>query len=269
MLSDHVGRFRHRHGRCRLGLQTGHAHPVQPAGRDGQERRQGLAGDVDREAVHRNPFPHAHPDGSELAVLHPHAGHALAAACGNPKLPASGDERVLDEAEVEMKVAAARVEVEDGIADELPRAVVGGLAAAVCFENGMWQGCRRAEGGLVAQAADGIDRLMLQQENGVAGLTGEDRGHGVFLHRQPVGVGNGMRDALDFQGRFHRLVSASSERPGESSLSSGMPGGCCGKVAAQAGSRAQARRTRRSFMAGIGRKFACAGKDKAPAHFLR
>jgi hypothetical protein len=49
---------------------------------------------------------------------------------------AGADERVFEEAEVGVEVFAAAGEVKDGVADELAGAVVGGLAAAVGFEEG-------------------------------------------------------------------------------------------------------------------------------------
>ena len=49
------------------------------------------------------------------------------------------------------------------IADKLARSVEGGLSTAADFGNGMREGCA-AEAGAVALAADGVDRIVLEEE---------------------------------------------------------------------------------------------------------
>ena len=117
--------------------------------------------DVDGEAVHADPFSNAHADGGEFAVFHPHAGQSVAAAGGHAECGAGADEGVFEAAEMGVQITSARVEIEDRIADQLARAVIGRLAAAVGFEHGVGERGGVAQRGLVAQAADGVNGFVL------------------------------------------------------------------------------------------------------------
>lgn len=169
-------------------------------------------GDVDGEAVHADPFPNTHADGGEFTVLDPDAGEAFAAAGLDSENGAGADEGVLKMAQMSVEVPAVRVQVEDRIADELAGAVIGGLAAAVGLEYGEGECGGVAQGGLVAQAADGVNGLVLQQEDGVAAGAGEDGIHVLLLQAEAFGVRNGIREMEDFeQGEEVLLTSLAVE----------------------------------------------------------
>ena len=81
-------------------------------------------------------------------------------AC-TPKRGAGADQRVFEFPQVLVEILAAGIEIENRIADQLAGAVIGRLAAAVDFVDGVRQRGGIAEGGLVAQAADGVNGLVL------------------------------------------------------------------------------------------------------------
>ena len=74
------------------------------------------------------------------------------------------DERFLQGAKVNVQIAPAPAEVEHGIADELPRPVVRGLAAAMDRLDRIRQRSRGHQAGAVRRAADGVNRLVLEQQ---------------------------------------------------------------------------------------------------------
>lgn len=95
-----------------------------------------------------------------------------------------------------MEVLAVISQIEDGIADELAGAVVGALAAAVDFDDGVRKEGGLAETGLVPGAADGVDRMVFEEEEGGVGRSVEEAvdlrllfGEGLF-----VGEGSEMLD---------------------------------------------------------------------------
>ena len=71
-----------------------------------------------------------------------------------------------------MQVLAVIAQIEDGIADELPRAVVSGLPATADLDDGVGQARRIAQAAPVRRAADGINRIVLEQEKLVANHAG-------------------------------------------------------------------------------------------------
>ena len=66
-----------------------------------------------------------------------------------------------------MQVLAVVVEVKDQVTDELSGAVVGGLAAATDFDEWVWEFGWVAQAGLIASAADGVNGIVFQEEDGV------------------------------------------------------------------------------------------------------
>ena len=95
-----------------------------------------------------------------------------------------------------MEVLAARAEVEDGVADELAGAVVGGLAAAPGDDERVREGGGVAQAGVVGGAADGIDGVVLEEEEGVGrGGVGEFAGDEVVLEGERLGVGEAAEPA--------------------------------------------------------------------------
>ena len=62
-----------------------------------------------------------------------------------------------------MQVGSEFLQVENEIADKLAWSVEGGLSTTADFCDGMREGCA-AEAGAVALAADGVDRIVLEEE---------------------------------------------------------------------------------------------------------
>src|SRR5437879_1276972 len=57
-----------------LTRNTRHLDPIEPARRDGTERRE-IAAHVEGEPMHADPLPHADSDGRDLPASHPDTGH--------------------------------------------------------------------------------------------------------------------------------------------------------------------------------------------------
>jgi len=127
------------------------------------ERRE-VATDVEGEAVHGYPVAHAHADGGDFAVGDPGAGEALAAARGYAEGGADADEELLQGAQVAVKILAVIAKIEDGIAYELAGTVVGGLAAAIDLDERMGKMGGATQAGLVRGAADGVNGVVLEEE---------------------------------------------------------------------------------------------------------
>ncbi len=90
--------------------------------------------DVEGEAVHGDPAGDPHPDGGHLAPLGPHPRIARLRPGVHPEVRQGGDERLLHLAHVGDDPLRV-LEADDGVADELARAVVGDVAAAVDVEH--------------------------------------------------------------------------------------------------------------------------------------
>jgi hypothetical protein len=89
--------------------------------------------------MHRDPLAHADADGSQLAMIGPDAGESVAACGVDTEMRAGVDQDILDHAQVRVQVAVSEVQIENRIAHELTRAVVGRLTAAICFVDRMRQ----------------------------------------------------------------------------------------------------------------------------------
>ena len=97
----------------------------------------------------------------DFAFLDPNAGEAFFARSGDVEVGEGADEGFFEVAEVGVEVFATGGEVEDGVADELSRAVVGGLTATVDFDDRVRELCGVAKGGLIADASDGVNGGVL------------------------------------------------------------------------------------------------------------
>lgn len=181
MLGNHSGGVRHRHRNGRFRLKAGHRDAGEAAWGDGEKRRQGLTGYIDREAVHGDPFANADTDGCEFPILHPYTCHSIAAARAHPQIHTCGDERVLDEPQVQVEIPPPRIEVKYRVADELARTMVGSLSSAVGLENWMRQACSGLKGGLISEAPDGVNGFVFEEENRVRFLPRQYISHGAIL----------------------------------------------------------------------------------------
>ena len=159
--------------------ETGHFHTSEAAGRDVREGLGGLSGDVDREAVHRDPFSDADAEGGEFARTDPHAGKAFAALGRYTVAGGKLDQQILEKSQIAVEIASPLSEVEDRVADELAGAVESRLSAPVGFKNRV--GEVWAEARVVARAADRVDRLVLEKDEGFFGTAGLKLGDEVFL----------------------------------------------------------------------------------------
>jgi hypothetical protein len=107
---------------------------------------------------------HTDADGCDFPVGDPGSREALAPAGGDAEAGADADEQFLQRAQIKMQVLAVLAKVEDGIADKLAGAVVSGLAAAIDLNHGVGKVGGAAEAGLVRGAANGVNGVVLEEE---------------------------------------------------------------------------------------------------------
>ena len=188
LIRDHHRHFGDSDRPANFLLDAAHGDAIDSTGRDGEKRPEAFVRYVQRKAVKRDPPPNADADGGELAVFHPDAGESVTSICWNAEALAGADDGVLQSAEVGVEIFFPFAEVEDRVADELAGAVIGGLAAAADFENRVGQGVAGAEGGLVAQSSDRVDRSVFEQEQGFDASAFEQACHGGFLDPQSFRV---------------------------------------------------------------------------------
>ena len=150
--------------RACFAFEACHFHTCDSARRDVAKRGEGTGGDVQREAVHGNPAAHSNANRGNFSVLHPNSSKSVASLAGHSGLTACADDGLFKKAHVAVKISIKSLEVQNGIGDELPRAVPGGLAAAVDFENRVGQGGAFMKTGPVTGASDCIDWLVFKQE---------------------------------------------------------------------------------------------------------
>ena len=144
--------------------------------------------EVDGQAVEGDPAADADADGADLGGLvgcevvlgvDPDAGLGVGVAL-DVELCEGGDDGLLEGSDVLVNAEFGGVEVDDGVADELARAVVGDIAAAVGLVELHALGCEelfRGEdvGGGIWAAGDGDDGVVLDHEDapelGIGGLS--------------------------------------------------------------------------------------------------
>ena len=122
LLAVHRIPGQHPHGR--------HPAAAQTAGDDPRKGRE-VGVQVQREAVGAHPVAEVHPDGRDLLRSDPDAGRSRRAPGLDPVPRQHADQHLLDLPEVAVHVLVERPQVEDPVADELPRPVPGDIAAAV------------------------------------------------------------------------------------------------------------------------------------------
>ncbi len=158
------------------------------AARRDRGKRCEIAADVEREAVHADPAAHADADRGDLLPPDPYARLPRAASGGDAIIGEQRDEHVFEAAEVTVQILSAHAQVEDRVADQLARSVIGGLPTAVRLHHGVGECAGIAQAGLIGRAADGVDRFVLEQQQligrgSVRRLARDD----LFLQRQRVG----------------------------------------------------------------------------------
>ena len=119
---------------------------LEPAGGDPLRERRRIEVDVERVAVRRHPLRDVDPDRRDLPRRRrqPDAREPVDPLRLDAELRQRQDQRLLEVAAVPLDVLAVPLQVEDRVADELPGAVEGRLAAAVRLDDvdlGAGAGC--------------------------------------------------------------------------------------------------------------------------------
>ena len=102
------------------------------------ERRE-VAANVQGEPVHRDPMPDADADRGDLSIFDPDAGQARPGRGGDPDFGQGFDQQLFQPAQITMEILAASAQVDDRIADQLARPVIGRLSAAIDRKERMRQ----------------------------------------------------------------------------------------------------------------------------------
>jgi hypothetical protein len=98
-----------------------------------------VGGDVVSEAVGGDPAADVDADGGKFFFgyvaggLNPDAGFAGDAIGGDAEIGGGTDHGLFEGADVPVNVAANRIEIEDGVANDLAGAMISDVAAAICF----------------------------------------------------------------------------------------------------------------------------------------
>jgi hypothetical protein len=104
-----------------------------------------------------------------------------------------------------MEVGGEFLQVENEVTDELAGPVKGGLSAAVDFDDRMRQR-GGAKAGAVALASDGVDGVVLEEEELIGDLSGGAGGHIFFLEIE-CGLVSEASEPARLQGG-HRMAVA-------------------------------------------------------------
>ncbi len=134
-----------------------------------------IGADVEGEPMSGDPAPDPDADRGQLAgAVDPDAGQAIHAVRPHAEAKRGGDDRRLQGADVAPQVQRVR-QLDDGVGNQLARTMEGDVSSAVdAHQLGPERrhSLRRGqEVVLVAPSTDGVDRVVLQQEDAVADLT--------------------------------------------------------------------------------------------------
>lgn len=114
---------------------------------------------------------------------------------------ASVDETHFERAEIAVKIAPESGEIENEITNELSWAVVSGLSASIDLDDRVRKVGFASEAGLVPGAADGVNRFVFEEEDGVGNLAEEALTGEFCLEFEGVFIGDAAQP-LKF--RFYR-----------------------------------------------------------------
>jgi hypothetical protein len=185
---------------------------------DDQSKPGKVGADVQRETVAGDPSRDAHPDRREFLVAYPDPREPVDPAGPDPELRNGTNEDFLEIAHIAVHVAAIRFQVDDGIADELPRSVKRDIAAAAALEQrdsfrgepfGRVENVRAVMARLRAEGDDG--RMFEEQE-----LIGDPSLLALFdqrvlqIERRLVFDGTEPADFQDTSGRIRARLRRSS-----------------------------------------------------------
>src|SRR5579862_43490 len=177
----------HSGGKARLALDIGHFHPRDAAGSYLLERRQ-ASPDIQGEPVHAYPMAHADADGGDLPLPHPDAGKVFAPRRADAVFLQGEDENLFQQAEVTVQILPVSTQVEDRVADELSRPVIGRLPSAIDPHDRMWQRRGVAQAGLVGRAADRINGRVFEQQEEIVVQARGFPGHRLLLQGERLVV---------------------------------------------------------------------------------
>src|SRR5262245_28021320 len=90
---------------------------------------------VEREPVTGHPSRDSDSNRGKLFLTYPDAGKAVDSLRGDAVICSDTNQHFLEIPDVAVYVAAIGFQVDDGIADDLPRSMVGDIAAAAGFEH--------------------------------------------------------------------------------------------------------------------------------------
>lgn len=192
----------HGEGRGAFAFQRGHGDAIDAARGDGGEAGE-VAGDIDGEAVLTDPMAGADANAGEFPVFHPNAGETVPPAGGDAEGLTAIDEGLLQRPQIVVQVLAVADEVQHRIANQLPRAMPGGLPSSSDFHQ-RGREIASAETAAVKGAADGENGVMLQQENSVRIFSGEVAGEQVLLQFKAVRIGHAAQPADSGRGDGRR-----------------------------------------------------------------
>ena len=90
---------------------------------------------IEREAMAGDPSRDSDTDRGKFSLADPHAREAGTSPGGDVVVRGGAYEHLLEIADVAVHIAAIRFQIEDGVADDLSRPVVGNVASTARFEH--------------------------------------------------------------------------------------------------------------------------------------
>ena len=189
--------------------------PVGNPARDDQVEMAEVSGVVQRKPVAGDPTRDADTNRGKLFLAYPYACETADAPGLYPKIGRDADEHLLQIANVAVNVAPVGLQVDDGIADDLPGAVVGDVAAAAGFEDvdpTRGERFRRREdvrSAAITANAECEHRRMLEQEKLIRSTVRAPLLDELALQGQSFAIGN-EAEATDFEGS-HELAAEHAE----------------------------------------------------------
>ncbi len=176
--------------------------------------------DIEGEAVPRNAPPHRNTDCRHLALRRPDAGETCSKEDLQPLFDESAGERPFESAQIAPRRNPAAAQVDDRVADDLPRPMIGRATAAIRVDEShaaaLELGRRNSYLSLPPTAAHSHHRWVLQQEQ----LIGATRSHGT---RRRALQRAGIRIALPAEATNAQLGHRVTDRRGTHRLQNDAP----------------------------------------------
>jgi hypothetical protein len=114
--------------------------------------------------VHTNPAADTDADARQLPIADPYARESVPSPGLYAETGADIEQEVFDGTKVDVQVLSTLTQVEDGVTDELARAVIGCLSAAICDMDWIRQRRGFSEAGLIRRPSDGVYGLVFKKE---------------------------------------------------------------------------------------------------------